>query len=108
MSAHESHQQTSLGFDDPQWQEPVESPQRNPKGGKIVEAARPSLELAALGERLPDSIALGTSTWSFSGWHGLVYAEEYPSNVLARSGIGAYAQHPLLNAMVCRYSCLWN
>lgn len=42
---------------------------------------------------------MGTSTWSFSGWHGLVYADEYDESTLARQGLSAYAAHPLLRSV---------
>ncbi|MBS0417600.1 MAG: DUF72 domain-containing protein [Proteobacteria bacterium] len=42
---------------------------------------------------------MGTSSLSFPGWAGIVYAEQYRVAVLARHGLRAYAQHPLLNAL---------
>lgn len=42
---------------------------------------------------------MGTSTWSFSGWQGLVYADEYDESTLARQGLSAYAAHPLLRSV---------
>jgi len=42
---------------------------------------------------------MGTSTWSFSGWRGLVYADEYDESTLARQGLSAYAAHPLLRSV---------
>jgi uncharacterized protein YecE (DUF72 family) len=42
---------------------------------------------------------MGTSSLSFPGWAGIVYAEQYKASVLARHGLRAYAQHPLLNAL---------
>jgi len=53
------------------------------------------MELAA---RLPARIRLGTSSWSFPGWDGLVYAGRRSANELSRDGLVAYAQHPLLRA----------
>jgi len=60
-----------------------------------VEPAAVATDLRELGLRLPRSLHLGTSSWSTSGWRGLVYAEEYEVARLARDGLGAYAQHPL-------------
>jgi len=54
------------------------------------------LELAAA---LPPSILLGTSSWSFPGWAGLVYAQEHTQQTLARHGLAAYAAHPLLRTV---------
>ena len=42
---------------------------------------------------------LGTSSWSFPGWAGLVYDAPATESALARHGLAAYARHPLLNAV---------
>jgi uncharacterized protein YecE (DUF72 family) len=42
---------------------------------------------------------LGTSSWNFAGWRGLVYAEQAPTSQLARHGLAAYARHPLLRTV---------
>ena len=56
-----------------------------------------------LGETLPGRIHLGTSSWSFPGWTGLVYAAgngKPPSEqMLARRGLAAYAMHPLFRTV---------
>jgi len=52
--------------------------------------------IARLGRRLPASVHLGTSSWSFPGWRGIVYAGSHSESELAREGLAAYAQHPLL------------
>lgn len=43
-------------------------------------------------------LRLGTSSWSFPGWEGLVYAQAASESTLSRKGLGAYARHPLLSA----------
>lgn len=53
-------------------------------------------ELAA---RLPHRLRLGTSSWSFPGWAGIVYDRTASESVLARHGLGAYAAHPLLRTV---------
>lgn len=53
----------------------------------------------ALGDSLPPGLRLGTSSWSFVGWNGIVYAEGTKQNRLARGGLAAYAQHPLLRTV---------
>jgi uncharacterized protein YecE (DUF72 family) len=53
-------------------------------------------ELFALARRLPANVYLGTSSWSFPGWQGIVYSRAYTEAQLARHGLAAYAQHPLL------------
>jgi uncharacterized protein YecE (DUF72 family) len=56
-----------------------------------------------LAARLPPCIRLGTSSWSFPGWTGLVYAarNDTPATeqTLARYGLAAYAAHPLLRTV---------
>jgi uncharacterized protein YecE (DUF72 family) len=47
----------------------------------------------------PQGLYLGTSSWSFPGWQGLVWAREHDEKTLAREGLAAYAAHPLLNAV---------
>jgi len=56
-----------------------------------------------LGEALPGRIHLGTSSWSFPGWTGLVYAagngKPATEQMLARHGLAAYAKHPLFRTV---------
>ena len=65
----------------------------------VVRPAAPSPEVVRVAKRLPKNLHLGTSSLSFPGWAGIVYAEAYRVSVLARYGLRAYAQHPLLNAL---------
>ena len=46
-----------------------------------------------------DQLFLGTSSWSFPGWEGLIYDRATSESNLSRKGLIAYAQHPLLNAV---------
>jgi uncharacterized protein YecE (DUF72 family) len=55
--------------------------------------------LHALAAALPPRLRLGTSSWSYPGWAGLVWAREYPESTLSRQGLTAYAQHPLLRSV---------
>jgi len=55
--------------------------------------------LHRLGRRLPDSVFLGTSSWSFPGWRGIVYRDQHTEAQLARNGLTAYAQHPILRTV---------
>jgi uncharacterized protein YecE (DUF72 family) len=72
-----------------------------PAGGgvEIVRAAVPDEKIVRLAQRLPKNLHFGTSSWSFPGWVGIVYAQLYSAATLARHGLGAYARHPLLNAV---------
>ncbi|MGY8523841.1 DUF72 domain-containing protein [Paracidovorax citrulli] len=58
----------------------------------------PDPELAALAARLPRNLYLGTSTWSYPGWKGTVYAGDHAEGTLSRKGLAAYSRHPLLRA----------
>lgn len=61
-----------------------------------VRPASPGDDLLRLGRQLPSSVYLGTSSWSFPGWRGIVYGGSYSESTLAREGLVAYAEHPLL------------
>jgi uncharacterized protein YecE (DUF72 family) len=61
-------------------------------------AAQPD-EVVTLGRRLPSELYLGTSSWSFPGWGALVWDREASPAALARTGLRAYAAHPLLRAV---------
>jgi uncharacterized protein YecE (DUF72 family) len=56
-------------------------------------------ELLTLGRRPPPAVRLGTSSWSFPGWRGLVYDRDATPAALAREGLPAYAAHPLLRTV---------
>ena len=64
-----------------------------------VQAADLSPDLYDLAERLPQSLHLGTSSWSFPGWQGLVWAHQHTEQQLAAHGLPAYAGHPLLRTV---------
>ena len=55
--------------------------------------------IRALAHALPARLRLGTSSWSYPGWAGLVWDREYDNTLLSRSGLTAYAQHPLLRSV---------
>lgn len=53
----------------------------------------------ALSQTLPAGLHLGTSSWSFAGWRGIVWDDDYSETRLARQGLSAYAAHPLLRCV---------
>lgn len=53
----------------------------------------------AVAAELPKWLRFGTSSWSFPGWENLVWRGRHDSDELARSGLHAYAQHPLLRTV---------
>lgn len=55
--------------------------------------------LQALAGRMPHALHLGTCSWSFPGWRGLVYDRAAPVRELSRFGLDAYARHPLLRCV---------
>lgn len=63
-----------------------------------VAAAEVPPEVRDLARQLPRGLRLGASSWHFPGWRGIVWADALPPADLARSGLPAYAQHPLLAA----------
>lgn len=69
----------------------------NPVGP--VQPAEHDPELAALAARLPSRLRLGTSSWSFTGWAGHVYASGASQRMLSREGLAAYAAHPLMRTV---------
>ena len=66
-------------------------------GGLGPAAVSPAL--IELGRSLPPALYLGTSSWSFPGWAGLVYDRSADPSRLSREGLVAYARHPVLRAV---------
>ncbi len=89
--------QLSLFDDEPT--QPAATAAGAPPGAPTVTPAPPSSELAVLARGLPSGLRLGTSSWSFPGWAGLVYGGPAPAAVLSRDGLRAYARHPLLTTV---------
>lgn len=83
---------------------PEPAPQAKP-------ASRPKAKSTAIGATPPDQavldlaadvsphLHLGTSSWSFPGWKGLVWDGDHAESSLSRHGLTAYAQHPLLRCV---------
>jgi len=64
----------------------------------VAPAAVPG-ELAEAATRLPPGLRMGTSSWSFPGWAGIVYDRQASQTALAQHGLAAYARHPLLRTV---------
>jgi uncharacterized protein YecE (DUF72 family) len=75
----------------------AEPPKRQTAGAGDVRPARDSPLLEA--PALPPDIRLGTSSWFFPGWRGLVYDGVHPQAMLSRKGLAAYAEIPLLRTV---------
>ena len=82
---------------------PPESPLARPPQPEPVAPVVVAADIHALASRLPPRIHLGTSSWSFPGWTGLVYAprdgKPESEQRLARGGLAAYARHPLFGSV---------
>ncbi len=79
---------------------PIAAP---PRAGGPIQPAEPGAEVAALAARLTarhgGRLYLGTSSWHFPGWQGLVWAGRHAEAELSRDGLAAYARHPLLRTV---------
>jgi uncharacterized protein YecE (DUF72 family) len=64
-----------------------------------VDACEADPRCSDLAQGLPARLRLGTSSWNFPGWKGLVWDKDYPEAVLSRHGLAAYARHPLLRSV---------
>lgn len=53
----------------------------------------------ALARTPPEGLYLGTSSWGFPGWQGLVYNGHYSESQLAQEGLRSYAQIPLFGCV---------
>lgn len=72
----------------PTWSAP--DVRRHPRG---VEPAEPGADVVALAARLEarygGRLHLGTSSWHFPGWAGLVWAGRHAEQQLSRQGLAA-------------------
>ena len=60
----------------------------------------PGLDLLRpLAAALPPRLRLGTSSWGYPGWKGLVWEGEHAGPLLSKSGLPVYAQHPLMRTV---------
>ena len=88
-------------FDDPG--DEAEAGRHPGRGDRPVVAAEVQDGLGTVAAALPELIRLGTSSWSFPGWTGLVYAPRAgrpeSEQRLAREGLAAYASHPLFRTV---------
>ena len=69
------------------------------EGGAPVGAAEPDDAVVEVARRLPAGVRLGTSSWSFPGWAGIVWDRPTDRTTLSRHGLQAYARHPLLGTV---------
>lgn len=68
--------------------------------GAAAGSEGPSFEAeAALARRLPPHVRLGTSSWTFAGWQGLVYPPGISSKRMREEGLALYARDPLFTTV---------
>lgn len=78
----------------------LETPQpRRARPAAAIEPQAPDPAHQELAAALPPRVRLGTSSWSYPGWAGIVWAGEHTESRLAKHGLAAYAAHPLLGAV---------
>jgi uncharacterized protein YecE (DUF72 family) len=64
-----------------------------------IAAAEPASEARDLARQLPPGVRLGTSSWHFPGWRGIVWADTVSPGDLSRQGLTAYSQYPLFSSV---------
>jgi uncharacterized protein YecE (DUF72 family) len=94
------------GLQKPAAERPSPSPATtDPKGAKpkarevTVRPQTPSLDDVMLAQNLSTQVRLGTSSWGFPGWSGLVWDKVYAQALLSRQGLSAYAHCPLFRTV---------
>jgi uncharacterized protein YecE (DUF72 family) len=85
---------------------PARKPKHNPQPALFADFDTPQVSLASharslqpLAEKLPTSIRLGTSSWTFPSWENLVYDRKHTADTLVLEGLAAYATHPLFRSV---------
>jgi uncharacterized protein YecE (DUF72 family) len=75
------------------------APAPKKKAAQGVMPAPVSEEIQSIAQSLPTQLYLGTSSWHFPGWSGLVWDQPYAEAKLSKEGLRAYSQHPLLRTV---------
>lgn len=65
-------------------------------GVALAQLAESIFELA---KQLPEHLRMGTSSWTFPGWAGLVWDRPAGERTLANVGLATYARHPLFRTV---------
>lgn len=87
------------GPDSPTSPAEAAAPAKRGRRARAVLPAPPSSDVLDCAQALPPLVRLGTSSWSFPGWEGIVYGEAYSDSKLSRDGLTAYGAHPLLRTV---------
>lgn len=78
------------------FEQPAAPSKRRAAAGQVEPASTSPLLHAPV---LPVDIRLGTSSWFFPGWRGLVYEGVHAQPALSKHGLAAYARIPLLRTV---------
>ncbi|HSV51977.1 MAG TPA: DUF72 domain-containing protein [Burkholderiaceae bacterium] len=76
-----------------------DAPSRAAKSTPKVQPQVQDPALHALRATLGERLWLGTSSWSYPGWGGLVWDGDYAESALSKHGLPAYAEHPLFRTV---------
>ena len=80
--------------------DPPEDPPRPAPAQRLkVLPCPPDPALQALAAALPRHVYIGTSSWTYPGWAGLVWDQAYAEPLLSKHGLAAYSQHPLMRTV---------
>ncbi|TQN06952.1 uncharacterized protein YecE (DUF72 family) [Acidovorax temperans] len=74
------------------------APAKRGQGLKVCPAPQDDA-LHALAQALPPQLRMGTSSWTYPAWNGLVWDAVYEAPQLSKQGLAAYAAHPLLRTV---------
>ncbi|QVN18073.1 DUF72 domain-containing protein [Burkholderia pyrrocinia] len=83
------------------WDEPspAAAPPKKGRRSRGVPPAPIAADVADAAAGLPPNVRLGTSSWYFPGWNGIVYDGDFAQTKLSREGLAAYGAHPLLKSV---------
>jgi len=87
---------SGLLWDDPS---PPAAPPKKSQRRRGVPPAPIAADVADAAAGLPPNVRLGTSSWYFPGWNGIVYDGDFAQTKLSREGLEAYGAHPLLKSV---------
>src|SRR5512139_1023141 len=69
-------------------------------GGEPVASPLPPRELLAeWRSKISPLVRFGTSTWTYPGWHGLIYSRPYPEQGASAKMLAEYARFPLFGTV---------
>jgi uncharacterized protein YecE (DUF72 family) len=85
---------------------PPDPPTSTRKTASAVAACEPPPQATSAVRRLRELapqnahlLGIGTSSWSFAGWNGLVFGGDYAEAALSKHGLQAYGKHPWLRTV---------